>query len=340
MEGGAKQAVRNDALDFAKGALVLIMVLYHWLNYFVSTQGSFYRYLRFLTPSFIFITGFLLSNIYSSRYDDAAAKPTKRLIGRGLKLLLVFLALNVGAGLALHGLMYFSTIPDLAQSLLTIISSGNVAIVGQGKALSFSILVPISYLLMISAVLLAATRTYKYTLRVACAAFLASIVLLNFVRVTSANLEYLAIGLIGMVLGEFPIQRINAFTRHRIVPILGLYLLYIVAITFWGTLYPLQIVGVCLSVALLYLLGKPESGLGKTGRVVVLLGRYSLFGYIAQIAILQILKRGLQKFAPGTGWLVLSFFAAFALTLLSVNALDKARLKLRPIDRIYRAVFA
>lgn len=331
--------MRNDALDFAKGALVLIMVLYHWLNYFVSTQGSFYRYLRFLTPSFIFITGFLLSNIYLSRYGKAHAKPAKRLIGRGLKLLLVFLTLNVCAGLAMYGSKYISTIPDVAQGLFTVISSGNVAVVGHGKALSFSILVPISYLLILSTVLLAATRTYKYTVHLACAAFLASIVLLNFAKVTSANLEFLAIGLIGMVLGEVPIQRINAFTRNRIVPILGLYLLYIVAITFWGTLYPLQIVGVCLSVTLLYLFGKPESGLGKTGLVVVLLGRYSLFGYIAQIAILQILK-GLQKFTPGTGWLVLSFIAAFTLTLLSVNALDKARLKLPPIDRIYRAVFA
>src|SRR5439155_17798294 len=35
---------RVPALDFTKGALVLFMVLYHWLNYFVSPQGEMYRY--------------------------------------------------------------------------------------------------------------------------------------------------------------------------------------------------------------------------------------------------------------------------------------------------------
>lgn len=48
---------RIPALDFTKGALVLTMVLYHWLNYFVGVTGYYYRYLHFLTPSFIFITG-------------------------------------------------------------------------------------------------------------------------------------------------------------------------------------------------------------------------------------------------------------------------------------------
>src|SRR5271169_6764755 len=46
---------RISALDFTKGTLVLVMVLYHWLNYFVGSQGSFYRYLSFLPPSFICI---------------------------------------------------------------------------------------------------------------------------------------------------------------------------------------------------------------------------------------------------------------------------------------------
>src|ERR1700726_2047192 len=64
-----KKQARISALDFTKGALVLIMVLYHWLNYFVASDGFFYRYLRFLTPSFIFIAGFLISNVYLSRYQ-------------------------------------------------------------------------------------------------------------------------------------------------------------------------------------------------------------------------------------------------------------------------------
>src|SRR5947209_8358962 len=86
---------RNPALDFTKGALVLIMVLYHWINYFIGPQWEYYQYLRFLTPSFIFITGFMISNVYLSKYETAGPRLSKRLFTRGLKLMAIFLALNV-----------------------------------------------------------------------------------------------------------------------------------------------------------------------------------------------------------------------------------------------------
>src|SRR6267143_6134007 len=86
---------RVPAIDFTKGALVLFMVLYHWLNYFISPQGDFYRYLRFVTPSFIFITGFLISSVYLSRYDTSDSRLVKRLLQRGMKIFGVFILLNV-----------------------------------------------------------------------------------------------------------------------------------------------------------------------------------------------------------------------------------------------------
>src|SRR3984957_12974562 len=82
---------RITALDFTKGALVLIMVLYHWINYFIGPDWGYYRYLRFLTPSFIFVTGFMVSHIYLSKYKAADPRLPKRLITRGLKLLAIFL---------------------------------------------------------------------------------------------------------------------------------------------------------------------------------------------------------------------------------------------------------
>src|SRR5271163_912176 len=89
------KAQRISGLDFTKGALVLIMVLYHWINYFIGPQWEYYQYLRFLTPSFIFITGFMISNVYLSKYDAADPRLPKRLFTRGLKLLAIFVALNV-----------------------------------------------------------------------------------------------------------------------------------------------------------------------------------------------------------------------------------------------------
>src|SRR5580704_11951643 len=86
------KAGRISALDFTKGMLVLIMVLYHWINYFYPHDN---RYLRFLTPSFIFITGFLVSNIYLSKYGASDTRLSRRLAERALKILGVFVVLNV-----------------------------------------------------------------------------------------------------------------------------------------------------------------------------------------------------------------------------------------------------
>jgi peptidoglycan/LPS O-acetylase OafA/YrhL len=86
---------RISALDFTRGALVLIMVLYHWINYFVGPDWPYYPYLRFLTPSFIFIAGFMISSVYLSKYDAVDPRLPKRLVTRGLKLLTIFILLNV-----------------------------------------------------------------------------------------------------------------------------------------------------------------------------------------------------------------------------------------------------
>src|SRR5882672_7395211 len=96
MQANAKPGAtqRIAALDFTKGAHVLIMVLYHWINYFIGPQWPYYFYLRFLTPSFIFITGFMISSVYLSKYDPADPRLSKRLFTRGLKLMAIFLALN------------------------------------------------------------------------------------------------------------------------------------------------------------------------------------------------------------------------------------------------------
>src|SRR5215813_5460686 len=85
---------RISALDFTKGALVLIMVLYHWINYFIGPQWPYYFYLRFLTPSFIFITGFMISHVYLAKYEVTDLRLPRRLFIRGLKLMGIFLALN------------------------------------------------------------------------------------------------------------------------------------------------------------------------------------------------------------------------------------------------------
>jgi peptidoglycan/LPS O-acetylase OafA/YrhL len=332
---------RLPALDFTKGALVLFMVLYHWLNYFISTQGDFYRYLRFVTPSFIFIAGFLISNVYLSKYGVSDPRLPKRLVQRGLKILGVFIFLNLTISFlfssSYSGKILFGILS--IRNLIAIYVTGSNVVEGNAKAAAFYILVPISYLLLLSAGLLIVSRFYRYIFHVTYTVFLLGILILNFKGVESTNLDLLTIGLLGVIFGYIPIEKINGFVRHPYM-IAAAYLCYLIAIKIWNVIYPLQVVGVCLSVMLIYLVGAKVGEPGRARGHVNLLGKYSLFGYIAQIAVLQALYRSLRHVNLGSGALVLSFFAAFALTIISVELMDRLRARSTMVDKSYKAVFA
>src|SRR5215475_6597657 len=89
---------RLAALDFTKGVLVLLMVVYHVLNYL--DYGSIpHDYLGFVPASFILITGFLVAQVYAAKAKADFGGAAQRLAARALKLLLLFTVLNVGARL-------------------------------------------------------------------------------------------------------------------------------------------------------------------------------------------------------------------------------------------------
>jgi peptidoglycan/LPS O-acetylase OafA/YrhL len=337
---GSPKAQRISALDFTKGTLVLLMVLYHWTNYFLNLDWTFYKYLHFLTPSFIFITGFTISNLYLSKYAAADPRLSKRLFVRGLKLIAIFIALNlvrisVLPELGTHALVLHPLDP---KNLFTIFVSGNLPVVG-GKLVSFSILVPISYLLMFSGALMLPFRFYRYTFHVMCLLLLLSILALGVAGAGSYNLEFVTIGMLGVLTGFMPIEAINDFVRHPYTLALA-YVCYTIAITIWNVPFPLLVVGVFLSLMVVYLVGASGSESGRIRGEVILLGKCSLFGYISQIAILQILSAGLRHTNLGFAVLGISFFAAFALTIFSVEGVDRARARTVGVDRLYKAVFA
>ena len=330
---------RIAALDFTKGFLVLVMVLYHWINYFWGAQDN--RYLRFLTPSFIFITGFIISNVYFSRYGSKDRGIPVRLLQRSLKIVAVFFALNLARGFAFtsHASGAEGTTQSWAQSFLNVYVFGNGVGGGQGKAVAFFILVPISYLLFLCALLLIGTRFFRYTFHLACLCLFVCVAILEYIGFDFPNLQLLAIGVLGVAIGYVPIERLNRFVRHPFLLTIS-YFAYLAAITIWNVVYPLQVIGVLLSVALIYLVGLYGADSGLVKGTIILLGKYSLLGYIAQIAILQVLRRILAHIHSEPLVLSLSFVLAFALTVLCVQVVDIIRTKSVPFDRAYRAVFA
>ena len=326
---------RNSALDFTKGVLVLLMLLYHWINYFVGTEGAIYTYLRFVTPSFIFITGFLVSNIYPAKLEFNYYLIFERLLQRGIKLLVIFTALNMLANL-LFSANYKGEMPGV-QGFLTL--AADIYISGNAKSL-FWVLVPISYLLPIAGGLLLIGKGSWMFLQAVCCSAVLCIAALSLWSVSSANLEMLGVGVLGLVCGTYPSYRLNrVFERHFVL--ITLYIAYTVAIAVWGVPYVLQLVGVCLNVSLIYLAGMSRSIMRTVYDRVVMLGQYSLFGYIAQIGVLHFLRRLMDHLdLPSMLVWSISFMGACVLTIVAVKVLDEARKKFSVIRSMYELVFA
>jgi peptidoglycan/LPS O-acetylase OafA/YrhL len=331
MLAAPQKSKRVPALDFTKGALVLIMVLYHWMNYFIRADGDVYKYLRFLTPSFIFITGFLISQVYLSKKGSSRPNIRGRLLVRGLKLLAVVGCLNIG--------LIMSVVQDAgSDGRISSITQLGMAFVLGTAPVAFSVLVPIAYLLIMAGILLPVFQRHVFVFHIACAFFVGCALLLNLIGISNGYLEIFSIGTLGISVGHLSMERINTVVKRPVLLALA-YLLYLGAITVWNVIYPLQVVGVCLSVALIYLLGKAYSESTYVGKIAVLLGQYSLFGYIAQIVILQLLRRGLHPLGPSVGVIVSAFIGCLICTTLGVVVLDRIRPKSRPINQVYTAVF-
>jgi peptidoglycan/LPS O-acetylase OafA/YrhL len=325
---------RNQALDFTKGALVLFMILYHWINYFVGIGGPVFTYLRFVPPAFIFIAGFVIANVYPAKYGFGDSRVYKRLVIRGLKLLALFTFLNVIANIffARSNRWVMPGIDGFFRDAAAIYISGNA------KA-AFGVLVPIGYLLFLSAGVFLAARVYKNSVHRIGMAVLLCVVFLNLYGFPSQNLWFIAIGLFGMVFGFYPIKEVNKWVDHPYAVVCA-NIGYIFAISMWGTSDLLQVLGVCLSVSLIYLIGAKSADWGGIRGPIILLGKYSLFGYVAQIGILQLLHRGLP-YLKLNDWILwpLSFLGAFVLTIILVRLVQDVRPKSRSVDWLYRAVF-
>ena len=95
-----------------------------------------------------------------------------------------------------------------------------------------------------------------------------------------------------------------------------------------------------LTTALLYTSGSRLATAGTVWRRTILLGKYSLLGYIAQIAILQALRRvpWLSQHSVGAslGALLLGARSTVAI----VEAADIARQRSKIANDVYRLVFA
>jgi peptidoglycan/LPS O-acetylase OafA/YrhL len=317
-----------------KGVLVVAMVIYHSFNYSTDYTLGF-KYLPFLPPSFILITGFLISRLYFK--PEAARDPGVhgRLLLRGVRLLLLFTFLNVLTQLV--GRQKFATGPQgigyLADHWFEIYG------IGGGQFAAFSILLPIAYLLLLAPLLILLNRWNRLLVP------LAAVSLAIFCAITSpqgepsANLALLSAGLIGVILGGVPVSALLAMGRYWYVAVAA-YVGY-VALSYlvWQSPFD-QLLNALLALAAIFSLCAAIGANAFFGRELLILGRYSLLAYILQIAVLQVLTRLFGRLEPFSQLFFLQMLGVLLLMIVVVEGLQWTRRRAPWADASYRFVFA
>jgi hypothetical protein len=315
---------RDVDIDFTKGILVVLMVVYHGLNYFMDIW-SVIKYIYFLTGSFVFISGFLISYVYLDSYKNRYYQMYIRLIKRGLKLLLIFIVLNV-----IISILFKYNYRGHPFQLSKILSDAYyIFLIGDVK-MAFEILIPISYLLIISAPILYMIINGRRI--VAMTIIVVTILVCLFYGDGLRNLRYLSIGMIGILTGNY-VCDIKTIVNNNRVKIIILFIIYNIFISFYYPPYALYTVGVIANLSIIYLISINSNNFLK--KDIILLGCYSLVGYIVQIALLQILYRitKIIKISYPTSSTMLAIS-------ISIKIVYYSRMKSNFINNMYKYVFS
>ena len=325
-------AQRLAFLDLTKGVLVLLMIAYHGLNYTNQYHLGF-RYFSFLPPSFILITGFLLSKVYAPRYQRGDPTLRSRLLLRGVKLLGLFTALNIVA--------QFVRSPAYGRSVGV---TGffeqwqQIFFWGSGRIAVFEILLPIAYLLLIAPLLLWASHRHPRFLPLFTVVILGASVGLDYGGVNFANLKMISAGVLGMLAGRV-VTEPAVVGRYRWIA-LAAFCAYLPLGTARGYFFLIQLLGSCIALMLIAGWSVRWGDCGWLQKRVIRIGEYSLFAYIAQIAILQTLSRFLGRPHPLDPEALLLFAGTPLLMALAVETGHWLRQRSTPADKIYRTIFA
>jgi hypothetical protein len=332
---------RNIALDFTRSSLLLLMFLYHSIDQFqYHVFPLLIENLRFVSGGFIFVAGFVISNIYRGKYGLDNPKVFSRLLTRGLKLIVIFSALNVMMNLVLSH-SYDGRKFDLWMLLKNFKS---VYVFGANRIVSFDILLPIAYLFIVFSVVLYIMRVKTGTLlKPAAVLIFLFCSLIYFSHPIPYNIRFLLVGLYGAACGFINTEKLDKTVNSIFPVILGASILNFLILRYVPLYYPVYTAGILLNSLLLYGVGLRVSGDNALIKIIFLLGRYSLITYILHIGLIAIML-----FMNGRYEIIkdpyleslLIFTITTALMIVIVTVLDTTRKKFLLIDRLYRLLFA
>jgi hypothetical protein len=324
---------RIDALDMTKGVLVMAMVVYHSFNYSTDYTLGF-KYLPFLPPSFILITGFLIARLYFTPEAARDSRVYERLFFRGCRLLVLFTLLNlltelVGRRKAVgssQGIGYFLDHWFEIYGL------------GGGHYAAFSILLPIAYLLLLAPLLILLYRAHPLLVPVIAipVAILCAVISQGG---DYFNLGLLGAGLLGVIIGRVPDKVLSSLGRYWYLAVI-VYAGYVAFIWIGWQGHFDQLLNAILALVAIFGLCAAIGAGTFLGRELLLVGRYSLLAYIVQIALLQVLTRLIGRLEPFTVPFFVEMAGVALLMFLMAETLNWARRRAAWIDASYRFILA
>lgn len=333
-------SVRDQALDLVKGYLVVGMIAYHaGVSFIPNTNVRIFvldRLLDFVSGSWVFVCGLVLTTHYCQRFQVDAWNVSMRLWVRAVRMIVSFSLLNVLV--VLLGVTQVSPIFDVT-------TLAKVFVYGDGMLASFEILLGIGYLLLIGPcfLLFKTAGVVISILLIASEAYL-----VGMGSTVPGNLWIVLCGLAGMTAGVtvWPafIQAIHAGSARRWITT-GLALsvviaYYVISIGFgFNRRYlPVYLMGVAGIIVVCYLSYDWFSSTPAMSSWLQLLGRYSLISYISQMILIRTVLTIQTQFAVAWSyWFV--FLVVISMLGLIVMGLDQEVRKSKAIRNTYRLIF-
>lgn len=325
-------AERDHALDVVKGLCVLVMVIHHALNYYPTELVSL-RYFRFVSGAFVFLAGWVAVQIYGEkqRGGESGFKLGLRLVFRGFRLLALYAALNLALELGVGSASGRpATWGDFLRALF---------IDGDYRDVYFSLLLPISYVLVTMGFLMLLPKGRTVALFVLNAGCLVWSLALHGDQTSGYFLRYFTIGLIGALVGLIPAPMIRAACGNVVACCLG-YACWLFVSRFLAPGFYAYVLSVVFSLGFLYsiAIGAPRNE--PAAKWMVLWGKYTLIGYLGQIAILFATRMVLPRLALGDFTVVFAILITTGVLAVGIFALDRLRKSAPAVNTAYKVVFA
>jgi hypothetical protein len=328
---------RNRTFDFVKGAVVIAMAAHHSINYFVSPYLST-KYVHFVSGAFPFLAGFLVTNLIIGRGNqrDSRRLVSRRMVFRGARLIVLCGVLNAFLASSFGHLAKFGRIAGSGYSeyLTKLLWNGNY------REVSFSLLIPIGYVLVTLGVFNLCHMLGRFVLWTLTALLILYCVGADFgLSKPVYYAGYFTMGILGAALGLIPQATVERFCRKTWL-VVAIYLVTLCGVVVLGLPFSIFALNVVTTLLLLYSLGLLLPLDKWYLAQILLLGRYSLFMYLAQIVILFLLRFVFYYYLPEAANALCGFIGVCMAQVVVCWIMERIRARSRIVDRAYVALFA